>query len=96
MERKDAELKYRGLGLEVRHIIDEPGQVYTPHRHEGVFLFTLKGSAEIKLDDGEWQTTKPGVEVHIEDAQLHEAVSGTDGWSYLFAASPEEMERQEL
>jgi quercetin dioxygenase-like cupin family protein len=96
MERNDVENRYSELGLEVRRIVDKPGKVYRPHRHEGVFLFTLKGSAKIKLDDGEWQTTEPGDEIHIEDDQLHEAVSGVDGWEYLFAASTEEMERQGL
>jgi quercetin dioxygenase-like cupin family protein len=96
MELQDAEYKYQELGLEVRHIVDEPGEVYEPHRHEGVYLFTVKGSAQIKLDDGEWRTLEPGAEVHIQDDQLHEATAGPNGWEYLFATSPQEMKRQEL
>lgn len=96
MDAKEAQAKYKQLGLEIRRRIDEPGRVYPPHRHEGVFLLTLKGSAKIKLDDSEWQITKPGDKVRINDDQLHEAVSGPNGWEYLFAASPEEMKRQGL
>lgn len=93
MTSDDASVKYKQLGLEVRHIIDEPGEVYSPHRHGGVYLFTLRGSAKIKLDDKTWFSTEVGGEVHIRDNQLHEATVGSDGWEYLFATTPEEMKR---
>lgn len=96
MQRKDVETKYAKLGLEVRQIVDGPGEIYEPHRHEGVFIFTLIGSAKIKLDDGEWQLVQQGDEVHIKNNQLHEIISGPSGWEYLFAASPEEIKRQGL
>lgn len=96
MNSDDATAKYKRLGLEVRHITDKPGELYTPHRHGGVYLFTLQGSAKIKLDDGRWHSTEPGEEIHIQDNQLHEAVVGSEGWEYLFATTPEEMKRQGL
>lgn len=96
MNSDEATAKYKQLGLEIRHITDEPGEIYTPHRHRGVYLFTLRGSAKIKLDNGEWRQTEPGREIHIHDNQLHEAIVGPDGWEYLFATTPEEMKRQGL
>jgi quercetin dioxygenase-like cupin family protein len=96
MSSKEAEARYRSIGLVTRYIVDEPGAVYEPERHEGVYLFTIKGSAKIRLENGEWITVKPGHELKIEDNQLHEAIVGPKGWEYIFAASKEEIERQGL
>ncbi len=96
MNSADATAKYEQLGLEVRHITDDPGELYAPHRHGGVYLFTLAGSAKVRLDSSEWRATEPGQEIHIQDDQLHEVVVGPDGWEYLFATTPEEMKRQGL
>jgi quercetin dioxygenase-like cupin family protein len=96
MTRQELEEKYSKMGLVTRYITDKPGEVYEPHKHGGVYLFTLKGSAKIKLDDGEWQVIEPGQETSIEDNQLHEAIAGPEGWEYIFAATPEELERQGL
>jgi quercetin dioxygenase-like cupin family protein len=96
MTSDEAAAKYKQLGLEVRYITDEPGEVYTPHRHGSVYLFTLRGSAKIKLDGNAWFSAKAGGEVHIRDNQLHEAIVDSDGWEYLFATTPEEMKQQGL
>lgn len=96
MDRAEAEAKYRGIGLVTRYIEDSPLEVYEPHEHEGVYLFTLDGSAKLRLDNGEWQAIEAGQETRIGDNQRHEAVVGKDGWKYIFAASAQEMERQGL
>lgn len=85
---------YRKLGLETRVIDDEPGFVHEAHRHSGVRLYTLSGSAGVKLDNKEWLEVKTGDEIIIKDDQLHEAVAGDKGWVYIFAASSEEMMSQ--
>lgn len=96
MDLNDAKAKYRALGLETRYIVDEPNETSAAHRHASVYLFTVKGSTAIKLDGQDWQTLLPGQEVRIADNQLHEAITGPEGWEYLFAASPEEVKRQGL
>jgi len=96
MKRADVEAQYQAMGLATRYIIDDPGTVYEPHAHEGVYLFTLKGSAQVRLGDSGWQTVEPGDETHIKDNQRHEAVAGEKGWEYIFAATPQEMKRQGL
>ena len=90
------EAKYRDMGLETRLIEDPAGEVYEPHRHGGVFLFTLGGSARVKLDDAEWQDVVPGTETQIADNQLHEVVAGPEGWVYIFATTSDEMKNQGL
>ncbi|MEK7571250.1 MAG: hypothetical protein AAB553_03165 [Patescibacteria group bacterium] len=96
MNSDEAMAKYKQLGLKVKQITDKPGEVYTPHRHGRVYLFTIRGSAKLKLDNDEWQLTHPGKEIHIRENQLHEAIVGSQGWEYLFAASLEKMKRQGL
>jgi hypothetical protein len=92
----EVEWRYRGNGLETIRITDQPGTVYEPHRHEGVRLFTLGGSAMIKLEDNPWQSVEAGEELYIQDDELHEVRVGEQGWEYIFGASAEEMERQGL
>lgn len=96
LNRETVEAKYHDMGLETRYVEDGPGEVYEPHRHAGVHLFTLDGSARIRLDDTEWREVLPGDEVSIADDQLHEAVAGSNGWAYIFATTVEEMQRQGL
>ncbi len=96
MTRQEAEAKYHAMGLVTRYIVDEPGEVYEPHEPEGVYLYTLEGSVKVKLDDDEWQIVEPGQETRIEDNQRHEAIAGSEGWKYIFAASAEEVKRQGL
>jgi quercetin dioxygenase-like cupin family protein len=96
MTRQEAEAKYHRLGLTTRHITDQPGEIYEPHAHEEVYLFTLTGSLKLRLDNGPWQTVEPGQEVHIKTGQRHEAVAGSNGWEYIFAASAAEIKRQGL
>jgi quercetin dioxygenase-like cupin family protein len=96
MTREEIEKKYQDKGLVTRYIIDKPGEVYEPHRHGEVWLYTLKGSAKIKLDDKQWITVAPLQEVTIDTNQLHEAIVGNEGWEYVFAASAEEIKRQQL
>jgi quercetin dioxygenase-like cupin family protein len=96
MTRQEVEAKYHAMGLVTRHVADEPGVIYEPHRHGGVYLFTLKGSVDMKLDDKAWRTLAPGQETRVEDGQLHEAVAGPEGWEYIFASTAEEVKRQGL
>ncbi len=96
MDLQAVENNYKSLGLVALRQSDKPGFVYEPHRHGEVRLYTVKGSASIKLDDGDWRTTSPGQEIIIHDGQLHEAVAGPEGWEYIFASSPEEAKRQGL
>jgi quercetin dioxygenase-like cupin family protein len=96
LSKQDIEHKYQALGLETRCLVDKPGLVYEPHRHAAVYLYTLKGSAKLKLDNKKWQQVKPGQEIVIHDDQLHEAIVGAGGWEYVFATSPKEMKRQGL
>jgi quercetin dioxygenase-like cupin family protein len=96
MQRKVIEQKYRDMGLEYKHVSDEPGKVYKPHRHGQAYLYSLSGSIKLKLDDGDWQSIEPGREVIIKRHQLHEAVVGPDGWEYIFAWHPEEAKEYGL
>jgi quercetin dioxygenase-like cupin family protein len=96
MDLQKIEDDYKSQGLTVVRQTDKPGFVYEPHRHGAVRLYTIKGSAKVKLDDQDWQDIEPGQEVIINDGQLHEAVAGPEGWEYIFASSPEEAERQGL
>ncbi len=93
MDRETVEAKYHGMGLETRYVVDEPGEVYEPHEHASVYIFTLEGSAKLRLGDEDWKLVKPGQEVRIEDNQRHEAIAGKEGWKYIFAASEEEIKR---
>jgi|SRR5579884_4163718 len=83
--------KYERMGLETREFQAQPGQMFEPHRHGGVRLFTIAGSADIRLDGGAWQTVSPGVELVIADGQLHEARAGNEDWQYILATTAEEM-----
>lgn len=96
IDRKSIEARYHDKGLETRFIEDHAGEVYEPHRHGGVLLFTLGGSARVKLNDAEWQNVIPGTETQVTDNQLHEAVAGPEGWTYIFATTPEEMKNHGL
>lgn len=69
------------MGLETRFVEDDSGEVHKPHRHAGVHLFTLNGSAKIRLDEVECREVLPGDEVSIADNQLHEALAGSNGWT---------------
>ncbi len=93
-ERLTAEFIERGLFTNVYS--DEPNEVSKPHAHAGATLVTLKGSADIRVGGGEWQTAIPGDITVIQDDQLHEVRAGEAGWKYLFATSREEAERQGL
>jgi quercetin dioxygenase-like cupin family protein len=95
-DREVIESKYEAEGLETRYIEDKPGKEYAPHSHGEVRLFTLSGSARVRLDDQTWTAVKLGDEVVIAEGQKHEAKVGDDGWAYIFAASPDEMKRQGL
>lgn len=94
--KEEIKQRYHSMGLETRVVVDEPGTVYESHRHQGVRLFTLRGTATVKLDDAEWRNVKAGDELVILDDQLHEARVGNEPWEYIFATTPEEMERQGL
>lgn len=94
--KEEVEQRYKDQGLETRHITDEPGTVYEPHKHASVRLFTLSGTAVVKLGDEPWQVVEPGQEIIIGDNQLHEAKVGDQPWEYIFAANPEEIKRQGL
>ena len=96
MDIQAAEDKYKSMGLVALRQSDKPGLVYEAHRHAEVHLYTIKGSAKIKLEDQDWQNLEPGQEFIIGDNQLHEAVVGPEGWEYIFASSPEEAKRQGL
>ena len=96
MDLQVIEDSYKGMGLVALRQSDKPGLVYEPHRHAEVRLYTIRGSAKMKLDDQEWQNTEPGQEIIIHDNQLHEAVVGPEGWEYIYASSPEEAKRQGL
>lgn len=95
MTTPEAEEKYRRLGLVTRQLKDKPGFKYESHRHGGVYLYTIAGSLDLKLN-GKWRTVREGEEVRIDDNQLHEAVVGSAGWEYIFAATAEEAKRQGL
>jgi quercetin dioxygenase-like cupin family protein len=90
--RNDIERKYQWMGLKTKHVVDPPGEVYEPHHHGKVYLYSLGGSLKIRLEQGEWRSIKPGQELIIERHQLHEAVVGPDGWEYIFAWDPKEAE----
>ena len=96
MTEQDARFKYEQQGLTVVVVEDEPGEKYELHRHEAVCLYTLSGSAEVRLDEGQWRAMQAGDEVEIGNNQLHEVVVRTAGWKYLFAASAGEVARQGL
>lgn len=96
LDRKKIVQNYAAAGLETRLIKDKPGKVYKPHSHARVLLFTLKGAAIITLGADTLVKAEPGKEIVIADNQEHSAVVGEEGWTYVFAASPEEMERQDL
>lgn len=85
MDRREAEKKYKKLGLKTIHASDKPHKVYEPHKHHATWLYCLKGSVKVKLDGGSWKTIKSGDEIIIKEDQLHEAVVGPDGWEYIFA-----------
>jgi hypothetical protein len=93
INRQEIERGYQESGFETRHVGDGPGAVYQPERYEKVRLFTLRGSAEIKLDDEPWKTVEAGQELVMDDAQMHEARVGKDGWEHIVAASAEELKR---
>lgn len=93
--RDEAEYTYQAKGLETRYIIYKPYKIYKPHAHASVYLFSVKGTAKIKLAD-KWLNVSPGQEIKIESGQVHEAVVGQDGWEYIFATTSEEMKRQGL
>jgi mannose-6-phosphate isomerase-like protein (cupin superfamily) len=94
--KEEIEQHYREQGLETRYVTDKPGTIYEPHQHGRVYLFTLKGSAKIKLGHGSWHSVEQGQEIVIEKGQLHEAVVGKNPWEYIFAATSEEMQKQGL
>ena len=73
-----------------RHVLDKPGELYKPHQHGKVTIYSISGSAKVKLDKNHWQEINPGQEIVIKRGQLHEAVAGPDGWEYIFAWDPEE------
>lgn len=75
--------KQRGLVTETGR--DEPDTVYEPHRHEKTFLYTIAGSLDIRLDEGDVQHVLPHQEFVVGGNQLHEAVVGADGWEYVAA-----------
>jgi hypothetical protein len=95
-DQEEIERQYHEMGLETRHQVDKPGTTYQPHRHEGVRLFTITGSAMVRLDNEPWQPVGPGQELVIGNDQLHEAKVADEPWEYIFAATPEEMKRQGL
>lgn len=88
--------RYKALGFETQRQSDKPGTIYKPHRHGETRIYTLKGSAKVKLEGEPWRTFGPDDELIIKDNQLHEAIIGKETWEYIFAASPEEMKRQGL
>lgn len=96
LSKEAIEQQYHDKKLATRHLTDEPGTTYEPHRHSSVYIFTISGSATIKLGDNPWQQVEPGQEIIIENNQLHEAKVGDEPWEYIFATSPEEMKRQGL
>ncbi len=77
-------------GLLFEEGYDEPGKVYTPHRHGWTKLVTLEGSIQLKLDDKPWVEQHMGDICEIRPGQLHEAVVGPEGWTWLAAWRPEE------
>lgn len=93
-ERLIEEYKERGIFTKVFN--DDANEHSVPHAHEGATIVTLTGSAQIRLDEGEWQQVVPGTITTIADDQLHEVITGPDGWGYLFACSQREAQRQGL
>jgi len=87
---------FKEQGLFTSVFSDKPNETSAPHAHAGATLVTLKGSASIRLDEGEWQTVVPGDITVIKDDQLHEVKAGNEGWTYLFACSQQEAKRQGL
>jgi len=96
MDMQAIEDKYTHMGLAVFHQSDQPGKIYKPHRHGAVHIYTVKGLAKLKLDNGDWQNVEAGQEIIIQDNQLHEAVVGPDGWDYIFATTAQEARHQGL
>jgi quercetin dioxygenase-like cupin family protein len=96
MRLEDIKAKYKKMGLVTFLQVDEPNKTYEPHRHDAVRIYTLKGSAKVKLDNQGWQAFGSGEELVINNNQLHEAIVGPEGWEYIFATSAEEAKRQGL
>lgn len=93
MNAAEIEAKYRQKGLIVEHVSDAPGKIYEPHAHEQTLLFTIRGSVDIKLEEGEWQTLFPGREFVVGSGQLHEARVGEQGWEYVAAWDAEDAKK---
>jgi quercetin dioxygenase-like cupin family protein len=74
MTAAEALRKYKDLGLKFSYEVDKPGKTYRPHAHEKVYLYCLKGSVKIKIDNKEWYELQPGQELIISKGQLHEAI----------------------
>lgn len=85
MDARQAKQKYKKLGLKTINASDEPNKKYESHAHHATWLYCLKGSLKVKLDDKAWKTIKPDDEVVIKEGQLHQAIVGPDGWEYIFA-----------
>jgi quercetin dioxygenase-like cupin family protein len=85
MTEAEAIRKYKDLGLNFSYELDKAGKIYSPHVHQKVYLYCLKGSVKIKLDKKEWYELQPGQELIIDKGQLHEAIVGSEGWEYIHA-----------
>lgn len=80
-----AESRYKDMGLEVIYAKDQPDKVYEPHSHHATRLFSLSGSVKVRVGESDWREIRPGEEVVIEEGEEHEAITGPEGWEYIFA-----------
>jgi len=52
MTKEQVIQKYKALGLETETGFDDPGKIYEFHKHEKTYLYSLKGSLDIRF--GPW------------------------------------------
>ncbi len=93
MNTKKIIKRYQKMGLKTKHAFDKPREIYKPHSHGEVRLYSLNGSIKIRKDEKAWEDIKPGQEVVIKRGQIHEAVVGPDGWEYIFVWDEEEAKK---
>lgn len=96
MDKNEIERCYKEAGLTTEYVIDDPGKVYKPHRHEKTYLSTIGGSVTIKTERiDSWEIIRPGEDFIIGTNEYHEAVVGDNGWEYVAAWDPKETDSSE-
>jgi mannose-6-phosphate isomerase-like protein (cupin superfamily) len=78
--------------LETEMIVDLPGVSYPPHRHHSVILFSLTGSAVLKIDDESCEV-QAGQIVTIPEGTVHSAEVSNSGWKYVIGWAADEAQR---